>query len=427
MTEFQSQFVARRGLLPHKHAQVVALDPEACKGRVFLMLQGHPSGFWRDLAAGLEADGHRVVKANFCLADRIFWGRRPAVEFQGGLKRWRRFVFRLIEREGVTDILYYADRLPYHAIALEEGRRLRRRCWAIEFGYLRPDWLTLEPEGMGALSTFPKTRSEIEALAEGVEAPDMRNLYPFGFGVEAFNEVSFALLQSFGRPFYPLHVSDRPHWPVIEYLSWLPGLVRGRHRERAAVALTERLAAEGTPFNLVAMQLEVDYQIRASSDYPDLISFLDETLQSFAATAPADRHLVVKLHPLDSELGRWFSRIPRLARRHGIAERVHVIRGGDLGALIGGSRGVVLVNSTVGIHALRMGVPVCAMGRAVYDLPGLTHRRGLDRFWTAPDPVDTDYFQSFQRALSTIQVKGSFYNLEGRAAAIAEMRRRLAV
>ncbi|MCE8471126.1 hypothetical protein LZ189_19125, partial [Rhodovulum sulfidophilum] len=187
MTQFPSQFVAPRGLTPQKHARVVAFDHRACKGRVFLMLQGHPSGFWRDLAAGLEADGHRVVKVNFGLADRIFWGSRPAIDFQGGLERWRRFVFRLIEREGVTDILYYADRLPYHAIAQEEGRRLRRRCWAIEFGYLRPDWLTLEPEGMGALSTFPRTRSEIEAMAEGVEAPDMRNLYPFGFGVEAFN------------------------------------------------------------------------------------------------------------------------------------------------------------------------------------------------------------------------------------------------
>ncbi|OLS52734.1 capsule biosynthesis protein [Rhodovulum sulfidophilum] len=402
----------------------MAFDHRACKGRVFLMLQGHPSGFWRDLAAGLEADGHRVVKVNFGLADRIFWGSRPAIDFQGGLERWRRFVFRLIEREGVTDILYYADRLPYHAIALEEGRRLRRRCWAIEFGYLRPDWLTLEPEGMGALSTFPRTRPEIEALAEGVEAPDMRNLYPFGFGVEAFNEVSFALLQSFGRPFYPLHVSDRPNWPAIEYLSWLPELLRERRRKRAAGALIERLKARATPFNLIAMQLEVDYQIRASSDYPDLLTFLDETMASFAAHAPADRHLVVKIHPLDSGLGRWFSRVPRLARRHGLAKRVHVIRGGDLGALIKGSQGVVLVNSTVGIHALRMGIPVCAMGQAVYDLPGLTHHRGIDRFWTAPEPVDSDYFHSFERALSTIQVKGSFYNADGRAAAIEEIRRR---
>ena len=166
------------------------------------------------------------------------------------------------------------------------------------------------------------------------------------------------------------------------------------------------------------MQMRDDYQVRASSPYLGLDDFLRDVFVSFADTAPPDRHLVIKLHPLESGLPRWMSRIPKLARRYGIVGRVHVIRGGDLGTLIRQSHGVVLVNSTVGLHALAAGTPVCVMGTAVYDLPGLTHQRGLDQFWTKPDSVDGAFFKTFRRALASIQVKGSFFDSSGRRLAI---------
>jgi capsular polysaccharide export protein len=389
------------------------------------MLQGHPSRFWCDLADGLQADGHRVIKVHFGLADAVFWGRRPAIHYRGRFSRWRGFVADLMRREGVTDVLYYADRLPYHAVALEVAQTMDRRAWAIEHGYLRPDWLTMERDGMGALSRFPRDRAGIEALAEGMAAPNMAVRHRHGFAIEAFNEVSFGLLQSLGRPLYPLHVSDRPVWPAVDYLSWLPELALARRRARDAAALLGRLQTERIAFNLVPLQLEVDYQIRASSPYRRLTEFADEVIGSFAAHAPADRHLVFKVHPLDNGLGRWFTRLPAIARRHGVAQRVHVLRGGDLGRLIAASRGVVLVNSTVGIHALRAGVPVCALGTAVYDVPGLTHRAGLDAFWSRPDAVESGFFATFERALSTIQIKGSFFAPAGRAEAIGQIRARL--
>lgn len=420
---------------PISHAQNVGVQlvspprfaprPKENKTRVVLMLQGHPSVFWRELGEGINRAGHRVIKVHFSLADRLFWGAWNSKTYRGRLKAWPEYLKRLIADQGVTDILYYADRLPYHAEALKVAHNLGCRAWAIEFGYLRPDWLTFEPNGMGALSTFPKIRSEVERKALGVPNPDTRNLYGHDFGDEAVNEVAFALIQSFGRPLYPLFHSDKPVWPAIDYLSWLPVLAMSRFRERQARDLITRLRANKTPFNLVAMQLEADYQIRASSPYTSLKQFCTEVISSFAYGAPKDRHLVFKLHPLDNGLGDWFRKIRSIARTRGVEGRVHVIRGGDLGTLISASSGVVLVNSTVGIHALRRSIPVCATGTAVYDLEGLTHQAGLDRFWQHPEPVDDAYYQTFERALSTIQIKGSFFDPAGRQAAINEITRRL--
>lgn len=403
----------------------VARLPDEDKPRVILMLQGHPSPFWAELGDGLRADGHRVLKVHFGVADAVFWGRRPAIYFRGRFRRWRDFVADLMSREGVTDVLYYADRLPYHKVAAEVANAQNRCAWTVEHGYLRPDWLTFERDGMGAFSRFPRDRVEIEKLAAFMPAPDMKVRFRHGFAEEAFYEVSFGLLQSFGRVFYPFHVSDRAVWPALDYVSWLPELALARRRARHADRLAETLLTARVPFNLVALQLEADYQIRASSPYRRLGDFVNEVLRSFSENAPADRRLVFKVHPLDNGLGRWFARIPAAARTHGVADRVHVIRGGDLGRLLSASRGVVLVNSTVGLHALRMKIPVCAMGTAVFDLPGLSHQAGIDAFWSQPDPVDPKFYSVFERALATIQVKGSFYARDGRAHAISEMRRRM--
>lgn len=394
------------------------------KPRVILMLQGHPSPYWGEFHDHMVAEGIRVLKVHFCTADRIFWGRRPGLNYRGRLADWAAWLKALCLRENVTDILYFADRLPYHAAAQPVGQALGIRCWAIEFGYLRPDWLTMERDGMGARSHFPRTAAEIATLAEGWEMPDLKAVYTHGFATEAFLEVSFNLLMVYGRPAYPFYRSDKRYWPALEYLSWLPLLLQERGFDRHAAEVA-RLAKDGLDYNLIAMQMQGDYQIRDSSPYTDLAEFLREALTSFARHAPPERHVVIKLHPLESGLPQWGRRIRRILRDLGLEARVHVMRGGDLHHMLRHSKGAVMVNSTVGIHALRLSVPVCALGAAVYRVPGLTHERPLDQFWTDPAPVDPALFAQFCRALQSIQVKGSFFNPAGRKVAIAEMARRL--
>ena len=395
--------------------------------RRFLMLQGHPSAFWGQLADALTADGHKVVKVNLNLADQVFWGKRPALTYRGRFRNWPKWLLRTCQREEITDIIYYADQLPYHRAAQHLAGVLGLRAWVFEFGYLRPDWLTLERDGMGAVSRFPKDRSEIMRLAMRTPAPDLETRYTHSFATEAFGEVSYNTLASLGRALFPFYHVDKPHWPPLEYLSWLPLLMRQRGDHLNALDVTARLSRSHTRYNLVAMQMRDDYQIRASSPFDGLEDFLREVFASFLANAPADRHLIIKLHPLESGLPRWMSRIPRIARQFGIAGRVHVVRGGDLATLIRQSQGVVLVNSTVGLHALAAGKPVCTLGSAIYDIAGLTHKNGLDTFWRVPQPVDQAFFKTFRRALASIQIKGSFFDPAGRRAAIAEICARFAV
>lgn len=394
--------------------------------RVVLFLQGPPGGFWRQLAEGFEAAGHKTVRVNLCLGDQLFWRKNSAINYRGGLDGWDDWLSDLVEAEGVTDILYYADQLPYHRIARAVAERKNIRPWVMEFGYLRPDWLTLEPGGMGRASTWPKDRQTILALAENREEPDMAPLYPHRFFQEAQNEVLFNLLTVFGWPFFPRYKSDKYIHPIVDYLSWLLELTRGRGHARMAEGVEAECADPDFRYHLVAMQLQSDYQIRASTDYGHLSEMLDEVISSFKVNGRPDQHLVFKLHPLDNGSENWSKQAFRIAARHGVANRIRVIKGGDLDRLIRFSDGVILANSTVGLHALRLSKPVIALGDAIYDARGLTHQGGLDTFWRAPEPIDAELSRALLRAMAAhIQVKGSFYHAEGRRVAVKSVVERL--
>lgn len=391
--------------------------------RVILFLQGPPSTFWRELASTFERRGHRTVKINVCFGDAYFWRRRGAYSYRGLFRHWPAYLERIISQEGVTDIVYYADRQPYHVEAQAIAGRLGLKCYAVEFGYLRPHWLTLERGGMGTYSHFPSDPDHIRRAAKGLPevasgSPD----YPHGFVEEAYGEVAFHLFSEFLRPLYPFYRSDRYYHAFHDYLSWLVELTRGRRHSRQAKATLDRLAAASTPYFLVALQLQSDYQIRANSPYIHIRDMLDEVISSFAGHARPTDHLVIKQHPLDNGWENWEKVVRRLARRYGVCDRVHLIVGGRLPELISAARGVVVINSTVGLHALQAGCPTKILGIAVFDIAGLTDQQPLDRFWQDPAPVDMALLADFRRLLAkTVQLRGSFYNRAGRAVAANEI------
>lgn len=384
---------------------------------VILFLQGPPSVFWSELAREFEAQGARTLRVNLAAGDWLYWRKSGAIDYRGTLADWPAFLEALIRDEKVTDIVYYTDRLPYHVDAARIAERTGVLCHSIEFGYLRPDWLTLERGGMGSFSHFPNDPALIRSIAAKAPAPDMQVRFSHTFLQEAVNEVLYNMATYFGRPFYRRYQADKYYDPFFEYVRWVPRLLFSGRAARKA----DRLCAEFLQkrFFMLAMQLQSDYQIRSNAHYPHLKVMLEEVIGSFAASARPEDHLLIKLHPLDNGVERWEAAVEAIARRHRVEDRIAVIDGGDLGALIKASKGVIVVNSTVGLHSIQAGRPTKVLGIAVYDIAGLTHQGPLASFWTDPEPVTDDLARALVAALAaTIQVKGNFYNRAGRAAGV---------
>ena len=141
---------------------------------------------------------------------------------------------------------------------------------------------------------------------------------------------------------------------------------------------------------------------------------------SFAAHAPTETELVIKLHPLDPCWKPWPRRIADMAQAAGIAGRVHVMPRGRLPELLAASRGLVTVNSTAATSAMVLGKPVKLLGQAVYDVPGLSFQGGLDAFWRQGAPPDPALLNDFLALLcGAFMVRGAFHQDSGLAAAVA--------
>lgn len=397
------------------------------QARVCLFLQGPPGSFARTVADQLDRIGCTTLRINLCAGDWLNWHDRRCHAYRGRLADWPNWLEEFCRTHGVTDIVYYADRLPYHAAALEVGERLGLTCTTYEFGYLRPDWITVERNGMSAHSLFPNDPDKIRRAADGLPAIDRQPLYKYPWSVEAFNEVVFNMANVVAAWTYPGYERDKLYHPLIDYLSNIPRLAMARSRDRVASHLIDDVIGVGLPYFVFPLQLQSDYQLRYNSQYDHIGDAAEDVIESFARAAPVSARLVFKLHPLDNGMEPWRKILRTLARRYGVKKRVYVIDGGNLDHLLRHASGALTINSTTGIHALRVGCATKVLGIALYDIDGLTCQKPLDAFWREGTQPDPELLEALERVLAaTIQVKGCFYTEDGRLAAAEVMARRIA-
>ena len=364
--------------------------------REFLFIQGPPGPFFRLLGEALRKAGCGVHRINLSGGDRFDWPA-GATNYRGTMSAWPMFFDRFVCSHKITDLVIYGDCRPVHQAAVRMARLRGVRVFVFEEGYIRPDWMTLERDGVNGHSAFDRDPELIMASSRWV--PEIPELPPItgSFRRRARDSYWHYHHVVTGRLHFPFYRTHRSHSIIGEGIGWLVKFARTRSRtERAEEVLA---ATDGKKYVLFPLQLTGDYQIRAHSPFGSMPQAVDYVLESFAAHAPEDLLLLVKEHPLDASWRNWRAYLRRRARRLGIEHRVHCIDGGDLEQLSASSAGMVCVNSTSGTLALENGIPVVVLGDAVYDVPGITHQGGLDQFWTKPERPDRQLYAAFKKLL----------------------------
>lgn len=394
--------------------------------QVFLFLQGPLSPFFSRLANALEAHGHRTLRINVCVADWLLWRRPGAVNFRGSPDAWPDYVAAFLDREGVTDLVLLGEQRFYQKAAIAAARTRGIAVTVTDFGYLRPDWITLEPDGMSGWSRFPRNTAAIRALAKGAPEPSLEAKYTESFFWQAVWNTVFDLANTLSLILFPHYVSYHLHSPILSYPSTGLRMAMSRLRRDRVTQLIDGLRASSTPYYLFPMQMENDFQLRAYSPYPDMVAALRDVVGSFAKHAASDARLVIKVHPFDAGLRNWRRIVYRMAKTLGVAERVYYVDGGSLGDMLAGTKGVVTINSTVGVWALRANRPVIALGTAIYDVDGLTFQGTLNQFWKNAREPDAELTSDFVTALAhTIQIRGLYYTRPGLDSAVSAAARKL--
>jgi capsular polysaccharide export protein len=388
-------------------------------GRCFLFLQGLAARFFEYLGQALAARGHAVHRVNFNGGDRAFWRLPGAVDFRGRAEEWPSFLEGFVAAAGVSDIILFGDCRPLHRAAIAVARSQRRPVWVVEEGYLRPDWITFEQSGVNGYSALPRDprwyRDAARRLPAWHDPPPLAS----SFRRRATEDVAYWLASAIATRRFPHFATHRPYFQLVEYAGWLRRLaLRRRAGRRAAGAITS-LADCRDPIFLFPLQLDCDYQLRVHSPFQSVRAAIETVLTSFAGHAEAGSRLIVKLHPLDSGIYDWTAMTRHAAVARGLSDRLTILDGGAIDAALALSRGVVTINSTVGIEALTQGRAVIALGSAIYDMPGLTFQGSLDEFWSAGRPPDPTLLDAFRRVLAArVLIPGSFFSKRGLKVAV---------
>ena len=400
----------------------------AAAKKVFLFLQGPNCCFFTDLAGKLQGLGHRCLRVNLCFSDWLTWKLEGSLNYRGHYRNWKGYLSRLMDREGVTDLMLNGDQRLYHKTAIKLAIRKGVSVVVTDFGYMRPDWISFESQGASGNSLFPKNTSEIRRLAAATEPVDFTERYwdnPKSF---VFAEARSGLLTWLFGFLYPGYRPFHSHNPVV--LGWaftktyLKKMIsRGATRSKLRRLIKERFE---NPFYFFPMQLETDFQLRAYSSYPNQAAPIEEVLVSFAENAPENERLVFKMHPLDPDLVNWKRVIGSLGKEVGISNRVFFLNDGPIADLLSNAKGVVTINSSVGLKALQHGKKLKILGRAVYDLPELVFQRSLDEFWGATFVPDEELFSDLILVLaSMIQIRGGWFSPGGLECSVREAVERL--
>lgn len=392
-----------------------------------VFLQGLPSTFFRRVGKILSARGCAVTGINLCVGDQLFWRGANTVNYRGRPADWPAFISDFFNQNTVTDIVLVGEQRSYHQAAIAAAKLRNIRVTVTDFGYLRPDWMVFERNGMGGDSLFPKDPQAILALAAAGPEPDLTQRYTDSFWTMAWGDILYHLANFFYFWLFPFY--RRPYkrnHPLVHYFSIGRRLLLANRRRQHADQKLAQLIANKQHYFLFPLQLENDFQIVSYSPFTSLEQAIWLVLESFALYAQSDSRLVVKVHPLDPGLKNWQRLIFERGVKLGIADRIVYFDGGDLDAMLRTSAGVVTVNSTVGIRALQFGCKVKALGDAIYDVAGLTFQDGLDAFWQQAKPPAPELVKAFINAVcNTLQIRGVFYSESGLSAATAEAAERL--
>ncbi|WP_058034299.1 capsule biosynthesis protein [Burkholderia pseudomallei] len=382
--------------------------------RFFLALQGTASPFFGRLAADLGQRGHQVRRVNFCGGDLAYQGSESAWNYRDepeGLVAWYRDA---IATNGVTDVLLFGDcraiHRPMHEIARASGVRVH----VFEEGYVRPHWITMEGHGVNGRSLLPRdpayyldARRHIPPAVPG--KPTGYNLYE-----RACHDIRYRMANALYAHRFPHYKSHRPRNGLQEYAGLAYRAVQQHVRDREAENVTRDLLERKRRYYLFPLQLNSDSQIVDHSPFGGICDAIAIVLHSFAENAPDDSWLVIKNHPLDTGLIGYRQFATALATELGIEKRMAFIDAGHLPTLLDRCRGVVVINSTVGLSAVHHRRPLVALGTAIYSMPGLTWQGSLADFWTEAGSPDMNLYQAFlDYVMHHTQINGDFYTRTG--------------
>ena len=379
--------------------------------RDVLLLQGPIGPFFSRFSKELNGRGFVVHKVNLNGGDKLFYRQPGAIDYSGELKHWDAFLERLVVNKKIGRIYLFGDCRIYHRIAKEVAERHDVRVFVFEEGYIRPNFITLEENGVNGHS--PMLQKGFRLVADSEPDTTETEVSISVFSLVAIYSMMYYLASARQKKLFPGYQHHRDFRWLPEGFRWIISGFRKLRFERKERHILENLLPEfeGNYF-VCPLQVHCDMQVVVHSDYNSIEHFIGDVLTSFAKHAPKNKAIVFKHHPLDRGYTDYTRLFNNLVSELGLQGRVLYVHDLCLPTLLKHAQGTVVINSTVGMSSLFHGTPVKTLGKAIYNMAGVTSQSSLRAFWKNSGKVDRDMFTRLRNYLIVQnQLNGNMYKI----------------
>lgn len=355
-----------------------------------LLLQGPVGPFFDRFAQWLLDRRKRVNRIVFSGGDLYDCQAIEPLKFVDLLTEWSKFFTAQCVDLKVDVVVLFGQSRVYHQQALHTAKRLGIQVIVLEEGYFRPGFMTLEFDGVNGLS------STLERFSwSGKPEHISRATDQYHFLNSAYFAVCHYAHMLLGHWHFPNYVHHRQRSPLFYFRYWMYSWFRKWIHLRFDLQIQKKLLQSKAKYYFVPLQFEGDFQLKLFSKFISVEDFLSKLIHSFSIHAPKSAFLVLREHPHGRGMGGYKTLITQIAKSIGVHSRIVYLVEGETPTLVKHASGVITINSTVGLYALKSNVPLMAMGGAVYKKTGLVFEGELDEFWTKSFPANKDLKDTF--------------------------------
>ena len=385
------------------------------KNKEILLLQGPMGSFFKKLQLKLMKN-NSVFRIGFNKGDEFFSLKKNFYPYRDTPIRWRDFINSFLRNKKIKIIFLFGDCRFYHKIAIEEAKKLNIDAYVFEEGYIRPNYITLERNGVNFYSEIIKNRSQFlnQNKFDNINIFEPKNNFSRKntFSKMAFQSFFYYLISNIYNSHYPNYSHHREFAVFIEVKYAIINvfrLLKNKILEFKFVKFCKKQYKN--KYYLVPLQTYNDSQVIIHSKYNSIEEFIEEVLISFSKFAKKDKFIFIKHHPVDRGRKNYYKTISSISRKLNIQSRVKIIHDVHLPTLLKNAIGTIVINSSVGFSSLHHKTPVLCLGKSIYDLEGLTAKNiKLNDFWNAKLTVNFDnYLKLRSYLINKTQINDNFY------------------
>jgi len=377
------------------------------KHKNILFLQGPIGYFFKNLQTFFKTkEAKNIYQIGFNYGDEFYSNKDNYISFTDDINfRFEKYIKNFFIEKEINTIFLIGEYRLMHKIAIKVAQKLHIKIIVFEEGYIRPNFITMESNGVNANSNlknkFYKRWNKINNINID-KSKSHQYLYATIYSILYF-------IFYIKYPNYNHHKTLNPFihafWGVRAYLRL------------NLYKITEKdflNKIKDKNYYFVPLQIYNDFQIVEHSKYLNIEEFIEEVIFEFSkVNFNKETHLVFKHHPMGRGIKHYGEFIKKCIIKYNLKKNmIHYIHEVHLPTLIRNAQGVITVNSTVGLSSLYHGVPTFITGKnTIFDIEDISnYKKTYEEFFLNPEkPNEVKFNYLYNYIIQETQIYGDFY------------------